>query len=245
MTTITTSYGHLVIDDVLDNPFTTIQGVQGGGTWPPPVRGLRAYEPVERIQVVYRAGSLATAAPITELVDVPARVLGGVATHGWGGLEVWLDVAPPTWLSGGEIRPIEDVLAYVFKVPCLELLSERPIEDRLRATLKKVFQETSKDNWDGYGARGVSRQVYRNALSFLELLPAEYRQLEVAADPDGALSFEWYIGPRLVFSASIGEGRQLHYAGLFGDNKTYGTETVSDAFPSAIAYNLERLFSGS
>ena len=149
MTTITTSYGHLVIDDVLDNPFTTIQGVQGGGTWPPPVRGLRAYEPVERIQVVYRAGSLATAAPITELVDVPARVLGGVATHGWGGLGVWLDVAPPTWLSGGEIRAIEDVLAYVFNVHWLKLLSELQIEDRLRATLKKVVQETSKEDGDG------------------------------------------------------------------------------------------------
>lgn len=245
MTTITTSYDHLVMDDALHNPSTTIQVVWGGGTWLPPVRGLRAYEDVGRIQAVYRAGSSATAAPITELVDAPARVLGGLATHGWGGLEIWLNVAPPTWLSGGEIRPIEDVLAYVFKGSLLEHLSERPIEDRLRTTLKKVFEETSKDNWDGYGATGVSRQVYRNALSFLELLPAEYRQLEVAADPDGALSFEWYIGPRQVFSASIDEGRKLHYAGLFGDNKTYGTETVGDAFPSAIAYNLERLFSGS
>lgn len=110
-------------------------------------------------------------------------------------------------------------------------------------SLSEALEECSVDNWDGYGAKAISPDSYRNAQLFATTLPTTMPLPEVSVDPDGEISFEWYRGPRMVFSLSIGAHNEINYAGLFGRNKVNGKEQFYDEIPKAILDNLDRLLS--
>ena len=114
-------------------------------------------------------------------------------------------------------------------------------QEAARSALQDVYEECRSDNWDGYGARGVGRRAYREAARFCALLPASVPPPEVAADPDGEITFEWHAGQRKAFSVSVGSKSQLTYAGFFGENKVHGVEHFGDEFPEAILGSLHRL----
>ncbi len=109
--------------------------------------------------------------------------------------------------------------------------------------LYNLWGECSSENWDGYGAQPVDPDSFNEAERFIRALPTTIREPEVAVDPDGEISLEWYFEPRKVFSVSIGKRNEITYAGLYGLNKTYGREYFDDEIPKAIFYNLDRLFS--
>ena len=108
--------------------------------------------------------------------------------------------------------------------------------------LAEAYQEALEDNWDGYGALAASTETYRSAVLFLDLLPSSAPDPEVAIDPDGDVSFDWHLGPRANFSVSISAAGQLSYAGLYGQNSNYGSESITDGLPRAVLDNLRRLF---
>jgi len=109
--------------------------------------------------------------------------------------------------------------------------------------LLKAKEEYSVDNWDGYGAKAIDEFSYEKAVRFALSLPSIIPTPEIHVDPDGEVRFEWYEGPRRVFSVSIANNYELSYAGLFGANKTYGIEQFHDDIPDAILDNIERVFS--
>ncbi len=118
-------------------------------------------------------------------------------------------------------------------------------EAQARAALEGAYAEASTDNWDGYGARAVTYGVKLRAEEFLDALPAGVPRPVIAADPDGEVAFEWYVAPRQVFSVSVGDGYGVAYAGLFGVNKTHGTEYFMDELPAEVMKNLRRLYGGN
>jgi len=63
--------------------------------------------------------------------------------------------------------------------------------DRLYA----IFTESREAGWDGYGARAASYESYLEAKRFIEALPARCPVPEIAMDPDGEVSLEWYFAP--------------------------------------------------
>jgi hypothetical protein len=109
--------------------------------------------------------------------------------------------------------------------------------------LYNLLEECSTENWDGYGARPVDPDSFNEAERFIRALPTTVSEPEVAVDPDGEISLEWYFEPRKVFSVSIGKRNEIKYAGLYGLNKTYGREYFDDEIPKAIFDNIDRLFS--
>ncbi len=109
--------------------------------------------------------------------------------------------------------------------------------------LYDVWEECVSENWDGYGAQPVDLNSFNEAERFIRALPTTVREPEIAVDPDGEISLEWYLEPRKVFSISIGKRNEITYAGLYGPNKTYGREYFDDEIPKAIFDNLDRLFS--
>lgn len=109
--------------------------------------------------------------------------------------------------------------------------------------LDKATEECSADNWDAYGAKAIDETSYGNAIHFSWLLPPNIPVPEIYIDPDGEVNFEWYAGPRQVFSVSIGSNNELAYAGLFGANKTHGAEYLDDELPGTILDNIRRVFS--
>jgi hypothetical protein len=128
------------------------------------------------------------------------------------------------------------------------------IEDRLQSVslgkgyrdfysaLLAVLAESAVPNWDGYGARPLNPLALVHAIRLLRTLPVTSQPPELGVDPDGEVSLEWHVGPRQVFSVSVGSSGRLSYAGLFGRNENHGTEYFGDELPRPILDNLERLF---
>jgi hypothetical protein len=100
-------------------------------------------------------------------------------------------------------------------------------------------------DWDGYGAAPVTPQARAAAEEFLGALPTTWPPPEMAADPDGEISFEWARDPHWVFSVSVSPEGRLSYAGLFGVNRVHGAESFVGQLPQAIVDNLVRFFEGA
>jgi hypothetical protein len=113
------------------------------------------------------------------------------------------------------------------------ILSSVSLGERNREIVRRcvsIFYSTREQGWDGYDALPVKFRTYINSLIFLSLLP-EYLPLpELSADPDGAISMEWYRTPEWIFSISIDENGKIDYAGLFADKKI----SVSSYFVSEV-----------
>src|SRR5262245_13902446 len=66
--------------------------------------------------------------------------------------------------------------------------------------------------------RPVDRETAQAALAFAEILPRSLPVPEIAADPDGEVSFDW-LGPAgRMFSVSVSKDGRIAYAGRFGEN---------------------------
>jgi len=109
--------------------------------------------------------------------------------------------------------------------------------------LEDLLEECSSANWDGYGAEALSLDSYTEAIRFIMALPKTIPLPEATVEPDGEIAFEWFKGPRRIFSVSIGNRNVVTYAGLFSFNKVNGEEYFGDEIPKTIMDNLERLFS--
>jgi hypothetical protein len=111
---------------------------------------------------------------------------------------------------------------------------------QVNLALIDTFIECSSNNWDGYGAKAVDFDNYVAARKFWNILPTTVPIPETSVDPDGEFIFEWYNGPRKIFSVIVEKGHQLTYAGLFGENKVYGNEYFEYELPTTILFNLQR-----
>lgn len=108
--------------------------------------------------------------------------------------------------------------------------------------LYAVFSDSCAPGWDGYAAASASYDSYLRAKRFIEVLPANLPAPEVAVDPDGEVSLEWYCPMGRVFSVSIGANDGLTYAGKFSPSrKTHGTEVFTSQIPQLILDNIRRL----
>jgi hypothetical protein len=70
--------------------------------------------------------------------------------------------------------------------------------NNLEALFKKIEelgQQCSKPDWDGYGAEPVLKETVdftKKFINVLSELPDEIPTPDLSADPDGAISFEWF-----------------------------------------------------
>ena len=93
--------------------------------------------------------------------------------------------------------------------------------------LEETFRECSSDGWNGERAKPVSKEVLQNALIFFESLPPSVELPQIAAEPDGAVSLEWYRSPEKVVSVSVNPGGRLYYAAAIGARRRHGKESAS------------------
>lgn len=117
--------------------------------------------------------------------------------------------------------------------------ADQEVCGKLREALDALLEECSHDNWDGYGAKALQSGSYKEALRFIQSLPTTIPIPELAADPDGAIAFEWDNGPRRVFSISVEDSGELIYAGIFENRKTHGTEFFEDGIPKILLDHLQ------
>jgi hypothetical protein len=141
-----------------------------------------------------------------------------------------------------EAEEIRNQIQHVYKNILESLSLGESIKDALSA-LCEIAGQADVDNWDGYNALQANSLAIQQAFRLLRTIPSTFRNPELGVDPDGEISFEWFLEPRRVFSLSIGPYGELSYAGLFGRSDTHGTEYFSDELPKPILENLNRLFS--
>lgn len=113
--------------------------------------------------------------------------------------------------------------------------------DVLRS-LENLFEECSKEGWDGYEASPITEDAYLEARRLIINLPINLRMPEVVPEPSGEIGLEWSHGKDRVFIVSLSGKNELIYAGLFGINKVHGVEYFGDAVPLTILENIRRLF---
>lgn len=92
--------------------------------------------------------------------------------------------------------------------------------------LDEVFKECSLDGWDGLNAEHVSEGTLRIAKSFLKSFPLGIESPDVGAEPDGAITLEWYKSSNNVISFSINPDGTLSYAAIIGYKKKYGSDSA-------------------
>lgn len=115
------------------------------------------------------------------------------------------------------------------------------IAAEVRDGLGDVAWECRLPNWDGFGAAAVSRETLERAHRFLDSLPPGFSPTSVGAEPDGHVTLEWHRSARRTFSVSVTADGELHYAGLFGPNRSYGSERFIDAVPEIILTMIRRV----
>ena len=116
-----------------------------------------------------------------------------------------------------------------------------PKRDALEA-LDDTFEESCQPGWDGYSGAAVPWETYLRAKEFLHRFPTSLRTPEVSVDPDGEISFEWYVAPNRVLLVSVGSDGDLTYAGVFGaSGKKHGTEAFYDEIPKEILESVKRI----
>ncbi|MBI4286372.1 MAG: hypothetical protein HY670_10830 [Chloroflexi bacterium] len=113
-------------------------------------------------------------------------------------------------------------------------------------TLRKLADaiEESQTAQDGYGQIMIDVISYYRAIRFLELLPSDSPVPDVYIDTEGEVRYEWFKGPRQVFSVAVRGNGQLAYAGLFGAGEAHGIEYLDNDLPDAISMNIDRVFAG-
>ena len=100
--------------------------------------------------------------------------------------------------------------------------------------LAEVWEECRKPGWDGYGAWAVEQETLRNTYQVIESLPLGFPRPSISAQPDGQLTLEWYRSPTRTLSISIYPGGYIHFAGLFGVEKLFGTVPLLGGLPARI-----------
>lgn len=116
-----------------------------------------------------------------------------------------------------------------------------PLENAL-SSLREVREECSVSDWDGYGAFPMTEDAFNEVRELIKLFPSSIPMPEISADPTGAISLEWYRERRLTFVVSLSGEKRLDYAGLFGSNKSYGSEYFGYTLPVVVLENLRRLY---
>jgi hypothetical protein len=113
-------------------------------------------------------------------------------------------------------------------------------EPRRRILEPEIVALLSADLVDDENA-AVTVDTVRTALDFTRLLPKSLPIPEVAADPDGEISFDWVGKTGKMFSVSISAGGRLSYAGRFSDtSKIHGVEQLSETFPREVLVGIEK-----
>jgi len=112
----------------------------------------------------------------------------------------------------------------------------------LDSELMSLFAECSKPDWDGYGAKAVSRYTLSIAMKFVSVLPTSIQLPEISAEPDGAIAFDWIVSKNRMLSVSVGQNDRLAYAWLEGTDSGRGVSRFGmGVFPVMLKTIIEQI----
>ena len=112
----------------------------------------------------------------------------------------------------------------------------------LENSLAAALGESKTDEWRNDGNEELLPETALIAKAFVETLPVQYQNPDIAPEPDGHLSLEWYVDKRRLLSVSVDRNGTLHWAALIGNEDPRGSYQFTGKLPPTIAFMLERIF---
>jgi hypothetical protein len=158
-----------------------------------------------------------------------------------GGLLSPLPPSEGTSLAAGELR---DIIQRTLTSLAMSIAVRRTAETSIRE-LRRLQQEASRPNWDGYGALPIDPRSAEHASTFIRALPTTVPVPDVSVDPDGEVDLLWQLDPTRTISVSVGPNGKLTYAALIGAAESYGTEWLSSEIPQPILDSLTRVLNAT
>ncbi len=150
--------------------------------------------------------------------------------------------SPP---AGGECatdgyRPAQD---YILRPRALyaEVAVGSGTHHRLIGELSDLVAEAQETNWDGQQSAGINSEAHLAAWRFIQSLPAGIPNPSLGADPDGCVTFEWYVSPRKLVLISVHPDYRVDYAMIVGEAKSYGSEPFFGVLPGKITELVQRI----
>jgi hypothetical protein len=117
--------------------------------------------------------------------------------------------------------------------------AERAVPSRIDRLVPEIHEVVRESR--AAGAVPVNEDTKRMAIKFAAILPSFVPVPEIAADPDGEVSFDWLGSSHNVFSVSVDQTGRLAYAGKFSEGrKINGVEQLSDVCPPVIILGIEK-----
>lgn len=81
----------------------------------------------------------------------------------------------------------------------------------------------------------------QNACKFIKTIPKYKIDPEISIDPDFGVIFDWSASRFKNFSAIIGSGRYVNYAGIHGSSVQHGKEILNEKFPESFDIWIKRI----
>lgn len=85
--------------------------------------------------------------------------------------------------------------------------------------LQALVTECAGFGWDASEAEPVSECAAIRAADFIRALPEGFPLPELAPEPDGSISLDWFRSRNRILSLSVGTSDRLPYAWLDGEDK--------------------------
>jgi hypothetical protein len=165
--------------------------------------------------------------------------LSGIAAAGQGGL---FKAQIPSAVSWSTPLRLDDPAVATSGLITITL---SPARQALLTELERALHGAAVDDWDGYGGAAVTVEARKGVRRFIALLSSDIPDPEITPGSRGEVTLDWYEGPRMIFSVSIADAQRLHYAGLFGESKAYGTESLGADLPQSVRLGISRALSGT
>ncbi len=113
--------------------------------------------------------------------------------------------------------------------------------DEALENLASVKSQCSKPKWDGYKAEPIRTETFGRLIAFLRAMPENIPTPDLVPEPDGEISVDWQLGPRRIFSVSVGPHARLAYAGMLGATRWHGVEFFYGSLPQEIIRGVLRV----
>lgn len=140
-------------------------------------------------------------------------------------------------------------LDYEFQGQTSTVIGE-PIDSRiseLKDRLHEILVDCNTSDWDGYGAKPISREAAQAAESIIQNIgklaaTSDILLPEISPAPDGTVLFDWLKGEDR-FSLAISEDKNLIYAMVGPSRRVKGCLPFDKSLPAVLREILLSFFS--
>ena len=116
-----------------------------------------------------------------------------------------------------------------------------------KKTIKYLLESCGKRDWDGEGADPVLKSTVSYAIHILDIIYSDFPKgvdMEISADCEGNIEFDWFLKNGTMFTISIGHNRSIAVSGLSPGQGTKDDKISGMQYNTATFDNIGLLMGG-